>query len=517
MNLANEDLDTLRKLAENARDSSLRARLFDLLWLKEKKYPDCQEAVSAYLQAAAILDDPENWTYATKCYRRAAELARILGKKGEYIKRVSAELLKAVKRDKDTETGFRTCTLLEIVSDFPCGDLKELGGIARELGEKFFSQSKYTEARHYWRIAVKFLSGTKGEKEEDAKNINLKIGKTYVRQAEEAASIGGTHYISAVEFLSKAIEVFRRNQADPKFISKLRLQLKGYQEKILDSMQERRQKFDISEEVEKSKKLVEKDDLFDAIKQFVFCCPLVNVENLREKLIQQAKKHPLQHFIKHVVFDEAGRTVEVRRNIFSQKGGIDEKGLEAHMYSHYTRCNLPARTNAYIEPARIQIRNDHHPTIQDLSFLVLNNPFIPPGHEQIFLRGIHAGFHNDFISASHLLVPQIENSIRYVLEGNGVDVSNIFSDGTQNLKVLGALLAIEKTKKIFGESLHFELRGLLIENSGHAFRHRIAHGFVSDAECFGDAAINLWWLVIHMCMNPILRILKAQEEEDMEN
>ena len=93
-------------------------------------------------------------------------------------------------------------------------------------------------------------------------------------------------------------------------------------------------------------------------------------------------------------------------------------------------------------------------------------------------------------------------------------MSNLFSNGTQNLKVLGALLDLKETKKIFGESLHFELRGLLIEKSGHAFRHRIAHGFVSDAECFGDAAINLWWLVIRLCMDPIIRNLEAQEEEN---
>lgn len=508
--LANEDLVALRKLARKAKDPSLRSRLFDLLWITESDYLDCQKAVAAYLEVAANLDDSENWTYAEKCYRRAAELTRILGKKGEYIERVSAKLIRAVKRDKNTETGFRTCTLLEIASDFQFGDRGELAAISRELGERFFSQSEYREARHYWRVALKFLSGS----EDDAKNIGLKIAQTYVRQAEEAASIGGTQYIAAVELLLKGIENFRRNHADPKLITKLKAQLEKYQKKSLDSMQHREYKSDVSKVAERSRKLVEKENLLDAIEQFVVGWPLVDVEQLRENVIQMAKKFPLQHFVKHIELDDAGRTIEVRKNIFTPDGRIDEEGLEALMFSDYTRSHLPPRTTAHIEPARIQIRNDHHPTIQDLSFLVLNNPFVPPGHENIFLKGIHSGFHNDFIMASHLLVPKIENSIRYVLEGNGVDVSNLYSDGTQNLKVLGALLNLEQTLQIFGESLQFELRGLLNEKSGHAFRHRIAHGFVSDAECFGDAAKNLWWLVIHMCMYPIMRNLKAQEEKD---
>ena len=112
---------------------------------------------------------------------------------------------------------------------------------------------------------------------------------------------------------------------------------------------------------------------------------------------------------------------------------------------------------------------------QDLSFVVENNPFIPPDHEGIFLRGLHAGFHGDFIVASHLLPLQIENSLRYVLEENGVDVSNLMSDGTQPVKVLGAILGIPATKQIFGEQLCFELRGCLIEKTGYDFRNRVAH------------------------------------------
>ena len=88
---------------------------------------------------------------------------------------------------------------------------------------------------------------------------------------------------------------------------------------------------------------------------------------------------------------------------------------------------------------------------QDLSFVVENNPFIPPDHEGIFLRGLHAGFHGDFIVASHLLPLQIENSLRYVLEENGVDVSNLMSDGTQPVKVLGAILGVDSFDVILAQ------------------------------------------------------------------
>jgi hypothetical protein len=114
--------------------------------------------------------------------------------------------------------------------------------------------------------------------------------------------------------------------------------------------------------------------------------------------------------------------------------------------------------------------------------------------------------------AAHLLAPQIENSIRYILEQNGVDVSNLDSDLTQPVKTLGPLLSMAETKNIFGDDLLFELRGLLIEKTGYSFRHQVAHGFASEGACYGPEALNVWWLVLRLCCTPIA--LAEQETRD---
>jgi hypothetical protein len=106
--------------------------------------------------------------------------------------------------------------------------------------------------------------------------------------------------------------------------------------------------------------------------------------------------------------------------------------------------------------------------------------------------------------AAHLLTPQVENSIRYVLEQNGVDISNLESDLTQPVKTLGPLLGLPETTAIFGADCVFEFRGLLIEKLGYSFRHRIAHGFVSEAECYGPECSNIWWLVLRLCFTPLM-------------
>ena len=112
------------------------------------------------------------------------------------------------------------------------------------------------------------------------------------------------------------------------------------------------------------------------------------------------------------------------------------------------------------------------------------------------------------------MVPQIENSIRYALESNDVDVPNLMSDGTQPVKILGPLFDLQETTQIFGESLVFELRGLLIEKRGADFRNRIAHGFVSEAECYGAAPVILWWIVLRLCLIPVLQSQQSKQSGD---
>lgn len=101
--------------------------------------------------------------------------------------------------------------------------------------------------------------------------------------------------------------------------------------------------------------------------------------------------------------------------------------------------------------------------------------------------------------------------MRHVLEINGVDVSNLEADGTQPVKMLGGLFGMAATKEFFGEPFCFELRGCLIEKTGYDFRNQVAHGFVTEGQCYTTPAVTLWWLIIRLLVTPILHAMKQQE------
>lgn len=229
-------------------------------------------------------------------------------------------------------------------------------------------------------------------------------------------------------------------------------------------------------------------------------------------MVENAKQAPLTYLMGAAIVDQRGRTTARKESLFNLKGEALETALEAEAFSHAAHSHWPLRIDGFIEPARQQILNDHKPTYGDILPIVRNNWFIPPGHEGIFIRGLHAGFHGDFLVATHLLTPQIENSLRYVLESQGVDVSILNPDGTQPVKMLGGVFGFPETKRIFGEPLCFELRGCLIEKTGFDFRNRIAHGFANEGECYSTAGVTVWWLVLRICLMPIFQAIAERQE-----
>jgi hypothetical protein len=381
--------------------------------------------------------------------------------------------------------------------------------IAADRAQKANKEGDYRCARHYWEVAANFYKWAKNPEAE--KTARLVAAETHVSESEQRAQGAGASAMSAAWFLQNGIEALRQAGAPRERIDELRSRLTKHQADSLKEMKTVSTEIDISKPVEAAREHVKNSDFNEALFKFAFGQKLSKPKEVRESVLKLAKDYPMSHLFQTSVMDDKGRITVKKEGLLNLKGEEFEQALEAEMFSHEVQTHWSIRVSGYIEPARLQIFNDHHPTFRDLIFVILNNPFIPPGHEEIFLRGLHAGFHGDFLVASHLLVPQIENSLRHVLESHGVDVSNLMSDGTQPVKVLGAIFSMKETEEIFGEALCFELRGCLIEKTGFDFRNRIAHGFVSEAECYSVASETIWWLVLRICLTPIIQAITEKK------
>jgi hypothetical protein len=243
------------------------------------------------------------------------------------------------------------------------------------------------------------------------------------------------------------------------------------------------------------------------------------VSELRQIVEETAS---LSRFFPIVKMNEMGKNVA--RQITNSNDG--EEAIRFEMYvkaAEYQKIYA----QAFIEPARYQIFSEHiiqkseeDKKIKEIGLLplVLNSPFVPPGREKLFIKGLYAGLIGDFITSTHILIPQIENSVRYLLSNRGAITSGIDNknNGIQKEDNLNTTLFPSKYPQItsiFDEDTLFDLQGLLIEKSGSNLRNCMAHGLINDNEFFSPIFSCLWWVTLRLCFGVGILIPEEIVEE----
>jgi hypothetical protein len=119
--------------------------------------------------------------------------------------------------------------------------------------------------------------------------------------------------------------------------------------------------------------------------------------------------------------------------------------------------------------------------------------FIPEDRISIYAMALNEGFRNRFTTAVHLLIPQIENSFRYIANQNGIETINWAAD-LQYQKIFRGIL--EKIKNFTNSDLHEELCNFFIDQNNN-FRNNLCHGLLqsSEIEYYG---YYVWWLSLKM-------------------
>jgi hypothetical protein len=500
------DVSALKLLAAATTDPALRGRLHDVLWVAAKDVAAGHDAVRSYLAAGKIQNSDESWVYAVSSFKRALSLAAGFGRQKPLFNDAVNGIEEAIDAAKSSQDEFRQLKLIRLLwrakSGAPAIYAPMLGRIATqaEANGRLRCALLYREHEAEWHLAA----GNRVA----AQIARMAAAEAGVKNAEARASSQGGSALAASALLTEAIEMLRRAGAPKARVDAVRQRLREFQLASLEEMKSFNVPVDITKPIEESRLHVRSENFREALAKFVLGVPLLLPTMVRQEVENNVKAYPLSQTFQKSHVDAKGRTVAVHEGLLSASRDEAESALQGEIFAQ-ARIAWTLRTQAFITPAREEILADHCPSFDDLAFLVERNPFVPPGHEGILLRGLHAGFHGDFIVSAHLLTPQIENSIRYVLEGHGVDVSNFNSDGTQPVKILGALLDLPETTKYFGEDLVFEFRGCLIEKTGFDLRNRVAHGFVNDVECLSEGPILSWWLILRLCLWPHLLVETA--------
>jgi len=183
------------------------------------------------------------------------------------------------------------------------------------------------------------------------------------------------------------------------------------------------------------------------------------------------------------------------------------------MVAEYTmEINLVVQ--GQIWPAFEAIQQEHRIKEMDFYSVVKQSPVVPEGRERLITKALFSGYDNDFVTALHLLIPQIEHLVRFHLKQAGVITSNIDKNGIETENGLTSLMENPEVKTIFGEDLAFELKALFCDAFGPNLRNELAHGLLGYEESQSVYSVYAWWLGLRIVFNTFWSARKSSQNRD---
>ena len=446
---------------------------------------------------------------------RAARLARQLGDQA-LVDEVLAEIEKRIIELDGTDPLYLSCHLMELLHEFKRGDPASMSGIAAKGARLAEERHDFERARKYHELVGRWCRRTRDDEGEKAARIA--VAMSLYRQAAQFSDPG--QELVAAHWLEKAHEAYRNIPNMREKTDEIYAELREYQRRAAQSLNRITTEIpNASELVKQARDWVTGKPLREALLALATVVHVTDFEEETKNARELMDKYPLQGLFGGVTMDHSGRVVARTRPAFS----ADENELELALWERVVRqvdLGYQVTVQTEVVPAMNQLNFEHCISLADLVDLVVNNPFIPQGHEELFARGFLAGLRWNFAESLSILVPQLENSLRHVLGQMGHEVTKRDKHGLQNYIQMGTMLSERRSEleEIFGKDIVQESRVLFLEHNGADLRNQIAHGLMRHDQFFHHASIYAWWFIFHLTIFPVQeRLLKnAEATEDSE-
>jgi hypothetical protein len=500
-------LKLLADVIEDIDDPELKARITDVLFLRKRDFRMGERAVSSYLESAKRLEDPTNWVAAEERIHRALQIAVRLGRNAGSHTAVIEHIEDLLNRCNGQDPLYLSARMMRLLQDRKAGDPVKYADMAEKLASAAESAHDWRRAEEYWEIKAQWHRMNK--EDEAAEAARVLAAETNAKEADESLHGEKPNYSLASVFTQKAIVALRRIPGTKERVRELHERLLEYQRKSTSELGKFSSSVDVSDIAQRAVDAVKEQTLQDALMSLARISSSPKIEVLRSQVLRDREKYVAMHLFPTVYLNARGRVI-------AKQPQSEEEKILAEMYRRGAGVQS-MHVQAVIEPARQQILSEHYPGVDDFAPFVVNSPFVPPGREQIIARGLHAGLQGDFLTAVHLLIPQLEESVRYILYQLKVITSGLDDDGVQDEYNLNKMLSASEytvpLSQVIGEDFAFDLRGLLVERFGSNLRNDTAHGLLSHDNFYSIPGCYLWWLSMRFYSWPRLTSFKHEQSD----
>ncbi|HIF9372808.1 TPA: DUF4209 domain-containing protein [Photobacterium damselae] len=508
-----ESLTALKDFCPEVENHELRARLADIAWItKSGTIEHAYMAIEAYLESARQLaDESDSWVLPCERIERALRLSCIFrrdNKRPDLFENVSQFLLEQFEVHKESKKCFFAIRLLTLCLEFSLKETDWIYEQALELARLLFERGDYDSSINANEIALDAAMSMRDKKKEIA--TWQSISECHVKAAEhyQQGMIAAGRLLKAIDALSKVPGTKEQRLALYEEMREQQIESLHDLGLIVTDGQ------DISKLVNTAIANVQSVDLFDAIFRLGTITRPSNIGQLREHAVEQMQTS-ISWIFGMTHLDHEGMTTAVIPASLGIKD--DENGLQCwSIMMRNIGIEHQLGVQGKIMPALNEVTTKYVVTEEAIEQICSNHPFIPDGHEEYFVKGLLAGFNRDFMTACHLLVPQIENSLRYLARQKGEEPSTLHGDGSQERNGIKALLGHQAIIDTLGADLTTNLQVVLLDKVYGDLRNQLSHGYVPASTYWGTAPKFLWWLVLHIVMIPYARQWKEHYKQEVQ-
>jgi hypothetical protein len=499
--------DVLAELAADVGHPGLRARIADVVWLNDRKRRSAADAaVEAYCECVEAVRDG-------RMAHRFGSPHTVPNRSIELLHRA---LQISSRTRKDCAVAARTANLVKTLADV-AETAKEQHGFERlaYLARRFDiiaanviapRAEALANLRTNDPLASKALFEAAARAYEQAGDMvshdrcALASAEELVRMADGMDSAG-----ASAGWIMDAIQELRSLKGTKDRRKELEGRLRELQHDALDEMGSFFIPLDLKEAIANTEEAFEGVTLPDALMMLARIAVSRPLDDLRAEANKGLADSPLQAILTETHIDGADGKLIAKGEGASFGKAQSEEWYERQI-CHNEKLHRQIIVAAQFEPARQIIAESFPLSERHFASVSQMSPFVPPGHEHLFALGFAQMMRADYASACHLLLPQLENSLRYVLKQRGVDPTMIQSDMVQEDRTLSVLLTDERQTldATLGANLAAEIDRLFNSRFGPALRHVYAHGKLSVGACYSPDGIYSCWLIYRITCLPLL-------------
>ena len=471
---------------------SMKARIYDVLWLSNKNYQYALIASDTYFELYQETFSPDEWVKCTDYVTRALMLVWHLHNddhRDKFLQKIYSDIISVDGKDML----FLSTTLIELLLkyDFPLDQntLENLLDITDKLIARRLPGNLGLRDSYETKAAILHNAGDNQSEEQTYIDYAEELMRqsdpiTIENRGNNGEKIIERDWFIAEHNIEEAIAVFQ-NHGRPDRAKDAQKLLTKVQKHIIENLGVHKSSLDVTELCNQIDEATEGHDTKNLIVDLTLSVRFMRIDELRAQVLNHSPV--FLNLVNVEQLDSSGH--EVYRP--SELDPDNEESIKEHMYfaAQEMECFNGFLANRVVQKLRSQAVFSEH----SLDFIFEGNAIIPEGRANILRHGIYLGLSGDPYTSLHVLAPQMEHFIGHIAELCGErTVYYKVSTGIQQANVLGTIFESPALKEAFDENILFTFNGLLQQKAGSNIRNRIAHGLMEEKE--SQNADNLYFI-----------------------